>query len=108
MATTLKIVEGNTAPNWVINCERDGVAINLSGCTVKVNITDGTTITRTGGVCTITDSAGGIISYTPTVSDTEGGGPFQVDVRILYGDGSHEVLYQQLKVNTRPPIIAET
>lgn len=108
MASTLKIVEGNTAPIWIINCERDGVAINLSGCTVTVNITDGITITRTGGACTITDSAGGIISYRPTVSDTVGGGPFQVDVRILYGDNSHEVLYQQLKVSTRAPIIAET
>lgn len=108
MATTLKIVEGNTAPNWVINCERDGEAINLSGCTVTVNITNGTTITRTAGACTITDSAGGIISYTPTVSDTAGGGSFVVDVRIEYGDTSHEVLYQQLKVNTRPPIIAES
>jgi hypothetical protein len=105
MASTLKIVQGNTAPIWIINCERDGEAINLSGCTVTVNITDGITITRTGGACTITDSANGIISYRPTVSDTAGGGPFQVDVRILYGDGSHEVLYQQLKVNTRPPII---
>lgn len=107
MATTLKIVEGNTAPNWIINCERDGSAINLSGCSVTVNITDGETITRTGGACAITDSANGIISYKPTVSDTAGGGPFQIDVRILYGDGSHEVLYQQLRVTTREPIIAE-
>ncbi len=107
MATTLKIVEGNTAPYWQIDCQRDGEVINLSGCTVTVNITDGVTITRTGGVCVILDSANGVIKYTPTVSDTAGGGPFQVDVRILYGDGSHEVLYQQLRVQTRPPIVAE-
>lgn len=108
MASTLKIVQGNTAPFWGITCERDGTAINLSGCTCTVNITDGATIQRTGGAATIIDSANGIISYTPTVSDTAGGGPFQVDVRVLYGDGSHEVLYEQLKVKTREPIVAET
>lgn len=107
MATTLKIVQGNTAPYWQITCERDGTPIVLSGCTCTVNITDGDVITRTGGTCTILDAVNGVISYTPTVSDTAGGGPFQVDVRVLYGDATHEVLYEQLKVKTRPPIVAE-
>ena len=108
MATTLKIVKGNTAPYWQIDCQRDGAVINLSGASCTVNITDGVTITRTGGACVILDSANGIIKYTPTVSDTVTGGPFQVDVRVLYGDSSHEVLYEQLKVKTRDPIITET
>lgn len=106
MSTTLKIVEGNTAPNWLITCDRAGTPINLAGCTATVNITDGTTITRTGGACTITDSANGIISYTPTATDCPSDGPYQVDVKIVYGDSSYEVLYEQLKVKTRAPIIA--
>lgn len=105
MATTLKIVAGNSAPNWLINCERAGVAINLTGCTVTVNITDGDTVTRTGGLCTITDAPGGIISYTPTASDCPDATTYQVDVKVTYGDGSKEVLYEQLKVKTREPIL---
>lgn len=105
MATTLKIVAGNTAPNWLINCERAGVAINLTGCTVTVNITDGDVITRTGGLATIVDAASGLISYTPTTSDCPEETTYQVDVKITYGDGSFEVLYEQLKVKTREPII---
>lgn len=106
MATTLKIVAGNTAPYWAITCERAGVPINLSGCTVVVNISDGTTITRTGGLCTIVDSPNGLISYTPNTSDCpEPDTTYAVDVKITYGDGSFEVLYEQLKVKTREPII---
>lgn len=106
MATTLKIVAGNTAPNWLITCERAGVPINLSGCTVHLNISDGTTITHTNALASITDSANGIISYTPVSADTpDGDTTYLVDVKITYGDSSFEVLYEQLKVKTREPII---
>ena len=106
MATTLKIVAGNTAPNWQITCERDGVAINLNGCTVTVNIenSDGV-ITRTGGVCTILNSAAGIISYLPTAGDCPEEDTYSIDVKVTYGDLTYEVLYEQLKVKTREPII---
>lgn len=105
MATTLKIASGNTAPYWQITCERDGVAIPLSGATVTVDIAKGNTVVRTAGVCTILDSVNGVISYTPTASDTSLGGTFKVDVKITYGDATDEVLYEQLKVKTRPRII---
>lgn len=106
MATTLRIVAGNTAPNWLITCERAGVFINLAGCTVTVNISDGSVITRTGGLCTIVDSVNGLVSYTPTGTDCPAVGTYQVDVKITYGDGSKEILYEQLKVKTREPLIA--
>lgn len=106
MATTLKVVAGNTAPNWIITCERAGTPINLSGVTATVNISDGTTITKTGGSCTIINSANGIISYFPVAGDIpEGDTTYLVDVKLTYGDGTFEVLYDQLKVKTREPII---
>lgn len=104
MATQLKIVAGNTAPSWVITCEREGTAINLSGCTVTLKIAKGTTITQASGAASITTAASGIISYTPQATDCPTKGAYKVDVKITYGDATHEVLYDQLKVKVRAPI----
>lgn len=105
MATNLKITAGNTAPSWQITCERDGVAIDLTGCTVKVTIAKGSVVTKAAGTCTILDNSGGIVSYTPTATDCPQGGTYKVDVKITYSDNSYEILYEQLKVKTRAPII---
>jgi hypothetical protein len=105
MATTLKIVAGNTAPNWLITCERAGTPINLAGCVVTLDISDGSIVTRTAGVCTITDSANGVVSYQPTASDCPDTTTYKVDVKITYGDSSHEILFEQLKVKTRASLI---
>lgn len=105
MATTLKIAAGNTAPNWVINCERDGTAINLTGCTVSLIIAKGNVVTNSGGSATITSAVGGIISYNPLTTDCPTAGSYKVDVRIVYSDFTFEVLYEQLKVKTRKTII---
>lgn len=105
MATTLKIVAGNTAPNWLITCDRAGAPIDLTNCTITVNISDGSTVTRTGGVCSLVNAANGIISYVPTASDCPNETTYIVDVKVTYSDGSYEVLYEQLKVKTREPII---
>lgn len=105
MATTLKIAAGNTAPSWQITCERAGVPINLTGCTVTVIIAKGNTVTNTGGACSITNATAGIITYTPVATDTKTGGTYKVDVKIVYSDFSYEILYEQLKVKTRSTII---
>lgn len=105
MATSLEIVAGNTAPNWLITCERSTTPINLTGCTVTVIIAKGNTVTNTGGACTITDVTNGIISYLPQATDCPTSGTYKVDVKVVYGDSTYEVLYQQLLVKTRKPII---
>lgn len=105
MATTIKIVAGNTAPSWAITCQREGVAINLSGCTVTLIIAKGTTVTNTGGAASITTAASGIISYTPTATDCPTKGSYKVDVKVVYGDASHEILYEQLKIKVRKGIL---
>lgn len=106
MATTLKIAAGNTAPSWIINCERDGTAIDLTGCQVSLIIAKGNVVTNGGGVATITNTTGGIISYTPQATDCPSAGSYKVDVKVVYPDFSYEVLYEQLKVKTRKTIIA--
>jgi hypothetical protein len=98
---TLKTVAGNTAPPLVITCERDGAAINLTGCTVQLIIAKGATITQAGRTATLTTAASGIITYTPLVTDFPSAGTYKGDVKVTYGDGSIEILYEQLKMKAR-------
>jgi hypothetical protein len=105
MATSIKIAAGNTAPNWVITCEREGTAINLAGCTVELIIAKGNTVTNPSGAASITSAPAGIISYVPVASDTPTSGSYKVDVKVTYGDASFEVLYEQLKVKARKTIL---
>lgn len=107
MASQIKIVAGNTAPSWQINCERAGVPINLTGCTVEVIIARGNVVTNAAGACTILNAATGLINYVPLATDCPTAGTYKVDVKITYADFSHEVLYEQLKVKTRKPIIVQ-
>lgn len=105
MPTTIKIVAGNTAPNWAITCERAGVAINLTNCTIKLIIAKGNTVTNDNAVASIVSAAAGTISYVPIATDCPTAGTYKVDVKITYVDATYEVLYEQLKVKTRAPII---
>ncbi len=105
MATTLKIVAGNTAPAWQITCERNGTPINLTGCTVKLIIANGATITNSNAAATISSAASGVITYAPLATDCPTAGTYKVDVKITYADFSYEVLYEQLKVKTRAPLV---
>jgi len=105
MATTLKIVAGNTAPPWQITCERDNTPINLSGCAVFVIIAKGSTITQPGGLCTIINTIGGVVEYIPQSGDCPTSGTYKVDVKIQYADLTTEVIYEQLKVKVRKPLV---
>lgn len=104
--TTLKVVAGNTAPPQVITCERDNgdgtlTAINLTGCTVTLKIVRGNTVTQAAGSCVLTTPVSGIITYSPLTTDYPTAGSYKGDVKITYGDGTIEILYQQLKVKAR-------
>lgn len=105
MATTLKIAAGNTAPTWLINCERAGTAIDLTGCTVTLIIAKGNVVTNASAAATITSASGGIISYAPISTDCPTSGTYKVDVKVTYSDLTHEVLYEQLKVKARKTIL---
>lgn len=106
MATTLKIVAGNTAPSWVITCDRNGIPIGLAGCTVSLIIAKGNTVTNSFASATILNASAGIISYTPVAGDCPTAGTYKIDVKVVYSDLTFEILYEQLKVKARSPIIA--
>lgn len=104
MATTLKLVATNTAPPIAITCERDSVAIDLTGCTVTLIIAKGATITQAAGSCTITTASSGLISYSPLTTDFPTAGTYKGDVKVVYSNGTIEILYEQLKVKARAKI----
>lgn len=101
---TLKTVAGNTAPPLQITCKRAGLAINLASCSVTFIIALGSTITQTGRAAVVTDPANGVVTYTPLTTDFPLAGTYKVDVKIVYGDLTVEILYDQLKIKARTKI----
>jgi len=97
---TIQTVEGNTAPPIVLTCQRNGVAINLSGCSVALVIAqNNTTITNTSHQgCTVTDVTNGVISYVRQTGDIPTAGNYFCDIVITYSDTTVETLWQQLKL----------
>lgn len=106
MATPLKTVAGNTAPPWQITCKRsDGTVIDLTGCTVDLIIKKGATITQAGRGATVTTATSGLITYVPLATDCPSKGTYKCDVKVTYGDNTVEVLYEQLKIKARAPLV---
>lgn len=103
MATTqLLTVEDNTAPNIVLTLERSGVAIDVTGGTVALIIKLGATITNTGHqTCTLTTPASGIVTYSPLAADFATPGTYNCEIKITYGDGTVEILYEKFNVKAR-------
>lgn len=103
MATTLKVVEQNTAPQYQITCQRDdGTIIDLTNTTVTLNLYKGSTKTNTGHEnCTIITAASGLVGWQPQTGDLSGPGSFKGDVQVTYTDATFEVLYGQLLLKAR-------
>lgn len=107
MATeTINTVAGNTAPPLTLTAQRDNEAIDLNGCTVNIIITLDDVQTNFGHTnCTIIDSANGIVRYTRQTGDTTTADTYICDLKVTYGDGTFEILYDQLKLKCREPLI---
>lgn len=107
MATkTIKTVAGNTAPPLEITAQRNSEDINLSGCTVDLIISLDGVVTNDGHQgCTITDSANGIVQYVRQHGDIPTADTYICDLKVTYGDTTFEVLYDQLRLNAREPIV---
>lgn len=103
MAQKLLLVEDNSAPDISITLQRDGSAINLStvgSIDLFINL-DGT-ITNTGHTaCTVVDPLAGTILYTPQTVDFATPGSYNAEVKITYGDGSVETIYEKFKISAR-------
>lgn len=107
MATqTIKTVAGNTAPPLELTAQRNGVDINLSGCTVDLIISLNGDVTNAGHqACTVVDSANGLVTYVRQHGDLPSANTYICDLKVTYGDGTFEVLYDQLRLRAREPIV---
>jgi hypothetical protein len=98
----INTVAGNTAPPIVLTCERNGVAIDVTGCTVSLVIAQGNTVTNTNHqTCDLTTPTSGVVTYTPQTGDIPNPSTYTCDLKIVYGDGSIEILYDQLQLKAR-------
>lgn len=95
-------VQNNTAPPIVITLERDGNPIDVTGATVDLYINLNGTVTNTGHTsCTLTTPASGVVTYTTEAADFATAGSYNCEVKITYGDGTVETIYQEFQVVSR-------
>jgi hypothetical protein len=68
----------------------NGVAVNLVGYTVTINIVDkGTRAVKVANAsCTITDAANGRVSYQPNAAAVDTSGAYDVEFKGVAGDGT--------------------
>ena len=105
---TIKTVIGNTAPPITLTAKRDGVVIDLTGCTVKLYITLAGTQTNTGHEsCTVTDATNGEVEYDREAGDLTTRGSYKCDLKVTYGDATQEVLYDILVLKARARLAGE-
>lgn len=105
MATSLKAVVSNTAPAYVITCDRDdGTIIDLTNTTVTMKLFNGATQTNgtTGhDACTIVAAPSGQMSWQPKTGDLPSPGSYKGDVKVTYADTTFETLYGQFLLKVR-------
>lgn len=101
-----KIVENNTAPDYTITCTRSGSAINLtsaSDVSLVIKRTSDGVITQSGNSATVTDAAGGVISYRASSADFTTAGIYVADIIVTWATGT-EILYNQARWKVRSKI----
>ena len=107
VAVNFKIVEDNTAPNYVITCTRDGSTMSLadaSTVTFIIKRKSDSTITQSGKNAAITTPASGVVTYTADATDFPSAGIYVADIKVTYSGGGVEILYNQAKWKVRTKI----
>lgn len=104
MAQIYRTVVGNDSPSLVITCERNDVAIDVTGATVTLAIrNERTGVTTNTGTqsCSLTTPASGIVTYAPSVTDFPTEDRYFGDIKIVHGSGKIEHIYEILLVIVR-------
>jgi hypothetical protein len=106
MAIILLTTTGNQEPNFQITLQRDGTAIDLTNCTVKLIIKNAKTglITNTSQSCIIVTAASGIIQYAPSANDFTEAGRYFGEIQITSDNGQVEKMYEQILIISRAAI----
>ena len=86
--TTIKRKQGDTWPAITATLKnKDGTAINLTGATVNFH-GKRAGAAEIDAAATVTDAAGGTVSYTLLAADTDIAGEFEIEWEITFATGS--------------------
>ena len=81
-------VQHDTRPALVKTLlDASGAVVNVTGATVVFNMTQGSTVKVSRGAAMVTDGPNGVVSYTPTSTDTATAGEFQGEFEVTYAAG---------------------
>lgn len=86
MAFTL--VQNDTSPAITATLTADGTAVDLSGATVKFQMTNRANETKVNASATVTDATAGTVSYQWQTGDTDTTGWFRGRWEVTFSDGT--------------------
>lgn len=91
-------VVGNNAPDLVITVKRNDVAIDVTGSTVTLIITNEKTgaVTVAAGSCALTTPASGIVTYSPAPNDFPSEGRYIGEIKVVYNSGKVERINEKI------------
>lgn len=106
MASFLKAVVGNTAPQYQWQATRDdGSVVDLTSTVVTVKFFKGNTqMNPTAGhdACVVVGNPlEGIFGWTPKAGDLPVKGKYKGDVKVTYTDATFETLFNNALLNVR-------
>lgn len=101
----VNMVQNDTAPSLPFTIKRSGIAVDLTGATVKLLIHDNTTNVRTNDAtngCVIgTPATGGTCTYNFTSTDLPDATSYNCDLQITYPSTKVETAFDIVVINAR-------
>jgi hypothetical protein len=89
MSSVIYRKTGDTARAWTATLYENGSPINLDSANVvmKIKDSDGNVVVR---AMTVTDAAGGAVSYQPVAEDVAKAGKYLIELQVTYADTTEE------------------
>lgn len=104
MSSIFLTVTDNTKPDLALTLQRDSTAIDLTGATVDLIITNANTgeVTNTGHqACTVVTAAAGTVTYAAAAGDFPDEGRYVGELKVNYTGGKVERLYEKVIIVAR-------
>lgn len=107
MASTIKMVQNDTAPDINFTIKRSGTAVDLTGATVLLKIQDTSTGLRTNDAnneCTLVSATAGTCKYMFTAGDLPNATTYNCDLEITYSGGQVETAPNYVTIIAREEV----